>query len=141
MAESDVIVENGEVVPFDVETQETGIVPVNNGEIQEVTAAQAVAVLGGTMLVGYGIGKLVELGVGKLANSKLGQKLEGWWNKNKDEAKAKSKKKDSHENDESQDPDMVKITITDEKGHKKTVVKTVEEAKQILENQKAAENK
>lgn len=78
MAESDVIVENGEVAPFDVETQETGIVPVNNEEIQEVTAAQAAVVLGTTMLVGYGIGKLGELVFDKWVGPACGKLADKW---------------------------------------------------------------
>jgi len=91
MAESDVIVENGEVAPFDIETQETGIVPVNNGEIQEVTAGQAAVVLGTTMLVGYGIGKLGEFVFDKWVGPACG-KLADKWKERKERKNAKKLK-------------------------------------------------
>ena len=89
--ESDVIVENGTVVPFDVQTQETGIVPANQGELQEVTAGQAALVLGGTMLVGYGVGKLGELVFDKWIGPACG-KLANKWQERKARKEAKKNK-------------------------------------------------
>ena len=56
-------VTEGTTVPF-VETADNGrmeIVPVNQGDLEEITPGQMALGLGVTALVGYGIGKLGEL--------------------------------------------------------------------------------
>ncbi len=53
----------------------TEIVPVNNGELQEITPAQMAGGLLITGLIGYGIGKLTEKVV-KLFNNWLDNKLD-----------------------------------------------------------------
>ena len=81
------IVENNVVDGTEMVPVETGeIVPVNNGEIQEVTAGQAALVLGTTMLVGYGLGKLGEFVVDKW--------ITPGWHKLDDKLQARKRKKE-----------------------------------------------
>ena len=78
------VVEGTDLVPV-VETGE--IVPVNNnGEVQEVTAGQAALVLGTTMLVGYGLGKLGEVVVDRW--------ITPGWNKVNEKLQARKRKKE-----------------------------------------------
>lgn len=81
------IVENNVVGTDMVPVVETGeIVPVNQGEVQEVTAGQAAFVLGTTMLVGYGLGKLGEFVVDKW--------ITPGWHKLDDKLQARKRKKE-----------------------------------------------
>lgn len=72
-----------EMVPV-VETGE--IVPAENGEIHEVTPGQAALVLGSTMLVGYGLGKLGEFVLDKW--------LTPGWNRVNEKLQARKRKKE-----------------------------------------------
>ena len=91
----DVNVVGTDMVPV-VETGE--IIPANQGEVQEVTAGQAALVLGTTMLVGYGLGKLGELVVDKW--------ITPGWHKLDEKLQARKRKKELEKN-----KDQVETTV------------------------------
>ena len=117
------IVENNNVVGTDmVPVVETGeIVPVNQGEVQEVTASQVALVLGTTMLVGYGLGKLGEFVVDKW--------ITPGWHKLDDKLQARKRKKELEKM-----KDHVETTMIEGKENQKKKKDFDDVSKELREN-------